>query len=319
LSTGGDTYDNGVPIVVSGRESLLQGEGEQVMCDSENREVREMRDAVTVLSIIHERGKQGLPLEDIYRQLYNPGLYLMAYGRLYANTGAMTPGSTPEIVDGMSMAKIEKLIDDLRHERYRWTPVRRTYLAKKNGKLRGLGLPTWSDKLLQEVIRLILEAYYEPQFSSHSHGFRPGRGCHTALTAIRDDWSGTKWFIEGDISQYFDTIDHTVLVAILGEKLKDNRFLSGNITEPSQEAHREGLYLQCSQISIWTGSIRMSSECSSQNILEGPKDVSTRNTSDFGHKPNAGNVQGNEKRHENSGHRFSASPHETLKILTFGV
>lgn len=83
LSTGGDTYDNGVPIVVSGRESLLRGEGEQVMCDSENREVREMRDAVTVLSIIHERGKQGLPLEDLYRQRYNPGLYLMAYGRIY--------------------------------------------------------------------------------------------------------------------------------------------------------------------------------------------------------------------------------------------
>ncbi len=184
-----------------------------------------MRSAETVLSIIRERGKQGLPLEDMYRQLYNPGLYLMAYGRLYANKGAMTPGSTSETVDGMSMAKIEKLIDDLRHERYRWTPVRRTYIAKKNGKLRALGLPTWSDKLLQEVIRLILEAYYEPQLSSLSHGFRPGRGCHTALTSITDNWSGTKWFIEGDISQYFDTIDHSVLLAILGEKLKDNRFL----------------------------------------------------------------------------------------------
>jgi retron-type reverse transcriptase len=184
-----------------------------------------MRSAETVLSIIRVRGKQGLPLEDMYRQLYNPGLYLMAYGRLYANKGAMTPGSTSETVDGMSRAKIARLIGDLRHERYRWTPVRRTYLAKKNGKLRGLGLPTWSDKLLQEVIRLILEAYYEPQFSSLSHGFRPGRRCHTALTAITDHWSGTKWFIEGDISQYFDTIDHTVLVSILGEKLKDNRFL----------------------------------------------------------------------------------------------
>src|SRR5260370_12890392 len=184
-----------------------------------------MRSAETVLSIIRERGKQGLPLEDIYRQLYNPGLYVMAYGSLYANAGAMTPGSTSETVDGMSVAKIERLIDDLRHERYRWTPVRRTYIAKKNGKLRGLGLHTWSDKLLQEVIRLILEAYYEPQFSSLSHGFRPGRGCHTALTAITDHWSGTKWFIEGDISQYFDTIDHRVLVTILGEKLKDNRFL----------------------------------------------------------------------------------------------
>ena len=117
MSKGGDTYDNGVPIVVSGRESLLQGEGEQVMRDNENREVREMRSAETVLSIMRERGKQTLPLEDIYRQLYNPGLYLIAYGRLYANKGAMTPGSTTETVDGMSMAKIEQLIDDLRQER----------------------------------------------------------------------------------------------------------------------------------------------------------------------------------------------------------
>lgn len=184
-----------------------------------------MRLAETVLSIIQERGKRGLPLEDLYRQLYNPELYLMAYGRLYANKGAMTPGTTTETVDEMSMEKIEKLIEDLRYERYRWTPVRRTYIAKKNGKLRPLGLPTWSDKLLQEVIRLILEAYYEPQFSPRSHGFRPGRGCHTALTNITDHWGGTKWFIEGDISKYFDTIDHEVLVSILGEKLKDNRFL----------------------------------------------------------------------------------------------
>lgn len=184
-----------------------------------------MRSAETVLSIIRERGKRELPLEDMYRQLYNPGLYLMAYGRLYANAGAMTQGSTSETVDGMSMAKIEKLIDEIRHERYRWTPVRRTYIAKKNGTLRPLGLPTWSDKLLQEVIRLILEAYYEPQFSPHSHGFRPQRGCHTALSTSTDHWSGTKWYIEGDLSKYFDTIDHEVLVGILGEKLKDNRFL----------------------------------------------------------------------------------------------
>src|SRR5437763_696737 len=108
-----------------------------------------MRDAETVLGIIRERGTQGLPLEDLYRQLYNPLLYLRAYARLYANKGALTPGSTAETVDGMSKAKIEKIIDDLRHERYRWTPVRRTHIPKANGKLRPLGMPTWSDKLLQ--------------------------------------------------------------------------------------------------------------------------------------------------------------------------
>lgn len=163
-----------------------------------------MRTAETVLGIIRERGKQGLPLEDIYRQLYNPDLYLRAYAKLYANNGAMTPGTTPETVDAMAQTKIETIIAALRQERYRWTPVRRIYIPKKNGKLRPLGIPSWSDKLLQEVIRSILEAYYEPQFSSHAHGFRPERGCHTALNEVAMTWSGTKWFIEGDITQCFD-------------------------------------------------------------------------------------------------------------------
>jgi retron-type reverse transcriptase len=132
------------------------------------------------LGVIYERGRQGLPLEDIYRQLVNRDLYLRAYGRLYRNDGAMTPGATAETVDGLSLAKIDALIDDIRHEHYRWTPVRRTYGPKKSGKLRPLGLPTWRDKLLQEVIRSMLEAYYDPQFSSHAHGCRSGRGCHTA-------------------------------------------------------------------------------------------------------------------------------------------
>lgn len=185
-----------------------------------------MRTAETVLDIIRERGKRKLPLEDIYRQLYNPSLYLRAYGRLYGNKGAMTPGSTSETVDEMSQAKIEQIIELVRYERLRWTPVRRTYIAKKNSnKKRPLGLPSWSDKLLQEVMRSLLEAYYEPQFSSNSHGFRRGRGCHTALTQIDRQWTGTTWFIEGDIARCFDSIDHQILLSILSEKLHDNRFL----------------------------------------------------------------------------------------------
>src|SRR5712692_8916246 len=101
-----------------------------------------MRNAEQVVAIIRERGKRGLPLEDIYRQLYNPDLYLRAYGRLYTNRGALTPGATGETVDGMALAKIETIITALRYERYRWTPVRRTYIPKKNGKLRPLGLPS---------------------------------------------------------------------------------------------------------------------------------------------------------------------------------
>jgi group II intron reverse transcriptase/maturase len=166
-----------------------------------------------------------LPVEDVYRLLYNPDLYLRAYAKLNSNAGAMTPGATEETVDGMSLEKIHTIIETLKNERYRWTPVRRTYIPKKNGKLRPLGMPSWSDKLLQEVIHSILSAYYEPQFSEHSHGFRPRRGCHTALKEITQKGRATKWFIEGDISACFDKIDHTILLKILLEKIHDNRFI----------------------------------------------------------------------------------------------
>ncbi|MGJ6969894.1 reverse transcriptase domain-containing protein [Streptosporangium sp. G11] len=184
-----------------------------------------MQSATTVLGVIRERGKQGLPLERLYRQLFNPQFFLMAYGRIYANKGAMTPGVTGETVDGMSLEKIDAIIGELRSESYRWTPVRRTYIPKKNGKKRPLGLPTWSDKLVAEVVRLLLEAYYDVQFSDRSHGFRPGRGCHTALNEVVEVWKGTHWFIEGDISDCFGSLDHEVMLTVLGEKIHDGRFL----------------------------------------------------------------------------------------------
>jgi len=184
-----------------------------------------MQKAEIVFDVYRQRGSRGLPVEGVYRQLFNPDLYLRAYGRIYRNDGAMTPGVTGETVDGMSRGKIDAIIADLRGERFRWTPVRRVGIPKRNGKMRPLGIPTWRDKLLQEVVRSLLDAYYEPQFSDSSHGFRPGRGCHTALTAIVNGWAGTKWFIEGDIKGCFDNIDHQVLMSILRDKIHDNRFL----------------------------------------------------------------------------------------------
>ena len=184
-----------------------------------------MQNAETVLNVIRERGERGLPLENIYRLLYNRNLYLRAYGRIYSNQGATTKGITAETMDGMSLAKIDRIIEALRYERFRWTPVRRVNIPKPNGTTRALGIPTGPDKLLQEVIRMILEAYYEPQFSDRSHGFRPGRGCHTALSNVVNYWSGVRWFVEGDIKGCFDNIDHEVLLSVLGERLHDNRFL----------------------------------------------------------------------------------------------
>jgi len=190
-----------------------------------------MQDAETVLAIIRKRGTEGQNLEGIFRQLFNPDLYLRAYGRIYRNAGSMTKGTTDETVDGMSQRKIEGIIELLRNERFRWTPVRRILIPKKNGKTRPLGIPQWTDKLLQEVMRSILEAYYEPQFSPLSHGFRPDMGCHTALKHIYCAWSGTVWLIEGDIKGCFDNIDHTIMLSILREKIHDNRILNliGNL------------------------------------------------------------------------------------------
>ena len=184
-----------------------------------------MQDAEVVLDVLRERGRKGLPCTQLYRQMFNKDLYLLAYGNIYSNQGAMTPGASAETADGMSEAKIEEITGLMRHERYRFSPARRVYIPKKNGKLRPLGLPSWSDKLVGEVVRLLLEAYYEPRFSDRSHGFRKGRGCHTALGSIREFWTGTTWFIEGDISDCFGQLDHQVMLSILAEKIHDNRFL----------------------------------------------------------------------------------------------
>jgi group II intron reverse transcriptase/maturase len=201
-----------------------EGEGKQVSYGKDAK-VREMRTADTILNIIQDRGKRQLPLDDVYRQLYNPDMYLRAYARIYKNDGALTQGITSETADGMSQTKIARIIEAIRYERWHWTPVRRVEIPKSNGKMRPLGLPTWSDKILQEAIRSILEAYYEPQFSDHAHGFRSNRGCHTALTEIQHTWMGTKWFIEGDIKGCYDNIDHNILIKILQKNICDNRFL----------------------------------------------------------------------------------------------
>jgi group II intron reverse transcriptase/maturase len=184
-----------------------------------------MQDADTILGLIRERGEKGLPLERVYRLLFNRNLYLRAYGKIYRNDGAMTHGVTDETPDGMSLAKIDAIIEALRYERYQWLPAKRVYILKKNGKKRPLGMPVWSNKLLQEVLRLILEAYFEPRFSDHSHGFRPQRGCHTALREIYYQWGGTNWFIEGDISQCFDKLNHELLIQELSEHFHDGRFI----------------------------------------------------------------------------------------------
>lgn len=162
--------------------------------------------------------------ERLYRLLYNPEMYYTAYQKIYSKQGNMTKGSDQRIIDGMSLKRIDTLINSLRDESYRPAPARRQYIPKK-GKKRPLGIPSFDDKLLQEVVRMILENIYEGYFEDTSHGFRPNRSCHTALACIQKYYTGCKWFVEGDIESFFDTIDHDVLIDILAERIRDERFL----------------------------------------------------------------------------------------------
>ena len=163
--------------------------------------------------------------ERIYRNLCNADMYTKAYSNIYKNHGSSTSGSDDETADGFSEDKIMQIIEKLKDESYQVQPVRRTYIPKKNNKKRPLGIPNFNDRIVQEVCRMMLEAIYEPIFSDNSHGFRPQRSCHTALTQIQRTFKGANWFIEGDIKGCFDSIDHTILINILRRRIKDERFI----------------------------------------------------------------------------------------------
>lgn len=163
--------------------------------------------------------------ERLYRYLFSEEMFAVAYQRIYAKQGNMTPGTDGKTIDEMSLERIERLIVSFKDESYQPHPARRVYIPKKNGKKRPLGIPSFEDKLVQEVVRLLLEAIYEGHFEGTSHGFRPHRSCHTALGMIQKSFAGAKWFIEGDIKGFFDNIDHNVLISILRERISDERFL----------------------------------------------------------------------------------------------
>ena len=186
----------------------------------------EMLLADRYLQVVRSRGQRNLPLERVYRNMRRQGLFLKAYAKIYVNDGATTVGTdAQDTIQGMSLARIDAIIEQLREGSYRWKPSRRTYIPKRNGSQRPLSIPNWSDKLVQEVMRMILEAYYEPQFQDSSHGFRPNRSCHTVLREIKKTWTGTKWFIEGDIKGCFDNFQHEVIVTLLSRTIHDNRFI----------------------------------------------------------------------------------------------
>lgn len=185
-----------------------------------------MRSPERVLNSLNEHSKDSsYKFERLYRLLFNEELFYAAYQKIASNGGSTTKGSDGRSIDEMSLARIETLIASLKDESYQPHPSRRVHIPKKNGKTRPLGIPAFEDKLVQEVVRMILEAIYEGHFETTSHGFRPKRSCHTALLHIQKTFSGAKWFIEGDIKGFFDNIDHDVLVGILRERISDDRFI----------------------------------------------------------------------------------------------
>ena len=187
-----------------------------------------MRNPENVLKSLSEQAKnKSYRFERLYRNLYNSEFYLLAYQNIATSQGSMTAGTDGNTLDGMSMERIDKIISKLRDHSYQPNPARRVYIAKKNSsKKRPLGIPSTDDKLIQEVVRMILEAIYEPTFSEYSHGFRPNRSCHTALSEITTLFTGAKWIIEGDIKACFDSFDHHTTIEILRKRIEDETFLS---------------------------------------------------------------------------------------------
>jgi group II intron reverse transcriptase/maturase len=185
-----------------------------------------MQKAERILQALHNMGVKRTPLTRVYRSLYSEELYLKAYAKIYKNAGALTPGTEGETADGMSMAVVRDIIEQMRYERFRFRPSLGSGVPKKSGGIRKLGMPNFKDKLVQEALRLMLDAYYEPRFRDCSHGYRPGRGCHTALKQIKQSFRGAAWFIEGDIKGCFDNINHDGLLDILARDAQDGRLLN---------------------------------------------------------------------------------------------
>ena len=184
-----------------------------------------MQNAEQILQAMRKLGEKRLPLARVYRCLFSEDLFLAAYDKIARNRGALTAGTDDDTVDGMNLERIRKIIEQLRNEQFKFHPARRINIPKKSGGTRPLGLPNFTDKLVQEVLRQILETYYEPRFRDSSHGFRPRRGCHTALASLKK-FKGAAWFIEGDIKGCFDNIDHKILMAILARDIQDGRLLN---------------------------------------------------------------------------------------------
>ena len=213
-----------------------------------------MRNPIHVLKSLEEKASvSNNKYERLYRNLYNPEFYLLAYANIAKSQGSMTQGVDGQTLDNMSLPRINRIIESIRNRTYQPKPAKRKYIPKKNGKLRPLGITSTDDKLVQEVVRMILEAIYEPTFSNNSHGFRPKRSCHTALTQVKKNFTGVTWIVEGDIKACFDNFDHHVLVELLRKRISDEAFI-GLIWKFLKAGYMEQWQCNCTYSGVPQGS-----------------------------------------------------------------
>ena len=176
-----------------------------------------------ILSMLR-RGQDGRYV-NAFEVLSSVTVLKLAYETIKSKPGNMVRGSTSETLDGITLEWFEKTSERLRWETYKLKPGRRVYIPKANGKLRPLGISSPRDKIIQQAMNMVLETILEPKFLDTSHGFRPYRGCHTALETIRS-WKGVPWIIEGDIKSFFDSIDHHLLEGLLEKHFHEKRLFA---------------------------------------------------------------------------------------------
>ncbi len=213
-----------------------------------------MRNPIQVLKSLEEKARvNNYQYQRLYRNLYNPEFYLLAYANIAKSQGSMTQGVDGQTLDQMSLPRIKRIIEAMRNRTYQPKPAKRKYIPKKNGKLRPLGITSTDDKLVQEVVRMLLEAIYEPTFSYRSHGFRPRKSCHTALTQVKETFTGVSWVVEGDIKACFDHFDHHVLVGLMRKRIADEAFI-GLIWKFLKAGYMEQWQMHCTYSGVPQGS-----------------------------------------------------------------
>lgn len=183
---------------------------------------------VKILNTIYDirKSKKNFNFKRVYHLLLSQELFIIAYQNLKNKKGVITLGVNNTNPDGFNISIINKILLKLKDERFQFKPSRRIYIPKSNIKYRVLLIPSFEDKLVQEVIRIILESIYEPNFFLFSHGFRKRKRCHTALKDVRVLFAGVKWLITRDIEKCFDSFNHEKLVFIIRKRISDERFIN---------------------------------------------------------------------------------------------